>query len=146
MQEAFRITGIHPFSPSIISSLKQTLRKESIEPEWPAHENCLVEMGRIPASLAEILVPPPSKPSNKKGKFLLLNPSPLHLMKPSINLQKAENFMKEAPLMSNSPHLPLKSAFPQGLTRQRNQLALFQRCLRKCSLMSILMLVSVLFV
>ena len=69
VQEAFRITGIHPFSLSIMSSLKQTLRKESTEPERPAHENCLVEMGIIPAFLAEILVPPPSKPSNNKGKI-----------------------------------------------------------------------------
>ena len=61
VQEAFRVTGIHQFSPWIMSSLKQTLRKESIEPERPAHENCLVEMGIIPASLAEILVPPTFK-------------------------------------------------------------------------------------
>ena len=67
IQEAFRLTGIHPIDPSIINCLKQTLSKESDKND-ENNPNCLVDMGIVPQSLADILVPPPVKPSKGKRK------------------------------------------------------------------------------
>ena len=67
IQEAFRLTGIHPFDPSIINCLKQTLSKESDKND-ENNPNCLVDVGIVPQSLADILVPPPVKPSKGKRK------------------------------------------------------------------------------
>ena len=70
VQESFRLTGIYPFNPAIMNSLKQTLSKEPKQSDKNEQSNdksnCLVEMGIIPASLVSILVPPPEKKVEKR--------------------------------------------------------------------------------
>ena len=66
IQEAFRLTGIHSFDPSIINCLKLTLSKESDKNDQ--NTSCLVDMGIVPQPLADMHVPPPVKPSKGKRK------------------------------------------------------------------------------
>ena len=69
IQESFRITGIHPFKPSIMNCLKQTPAKQS-EKIDASSPNCLVDLGIVAQSLASILVPLPVKSTKGKRKKL----------------------------------------------------------------------------
>lgn len=63
--EAFRLTGIHPFNPAVVDSLKQVLLTKS-DKERLENPNHLVEMDIVPAALADILIPPAPRPTGRK--------------------------------------------------------------------------------
>ncbi|XP_053392256.1 uncharacterized protein LOC128554944 [Mercenaria mercenaria] len=76
--EAFRLTGIIPCNPSIVTLLKQTLSKRT-DIENEGNPNHLVNMGIVPAALADILVPPPPRRGKKRfdGARLITAPDTL---------------------------------------------------------------------
>ncbi|XP_053381705.1 uncharacterized protein LOC123536821 [Mercenaria mercenaria] len=84
VKEAFRLAGIMPVNPEIIDVnqlIPPTFAGDNVcdEPEESTQtcetcgqfigQNPLVERGVVPASLAEVLVPPPAKPLSEKKKM-----------------------------------------------------------------------------
>ena len=107
IQESFRITGIHPFKPSIMNCLKQTLAKQSeiIDASSP---NCLVDLGIVPQSLAGILVPPPVK--STKGKRKIPGARLITAVQPIVTDQISSTSTAPDPVPSTSTaHDPLHS-------------------------------------
>ena len=102
VQESFRLTEIQAFKPSIMNSLKQALNKEkNASTSDPSNDkstpdNRLVEMGIIPASEVEILIPPPEKPSMGKQKIsgARLITDPQTLITPKGSSSKSNNASK----------------------------------------------------
>lgn len=65
--DAFRLTGIMPFNPSVVSQMKQSLFREN-EQEINTSQQ-LVDMGIVPAELADIFIPPPPKQKKTSRKI-----------------------------------------------------------------------------
>lgn len=64
--EAFRLTGIVPYNPSIIPKLKQKLRQESDGDANTRQQ--LVDMGIVPADLVDVFIPPPTSACKSSRK------------------------------------------------------------------------------
>ena len=118
IQEPFRITGIHPFKPSIMNCLKQTLAKQS-EINDASSPNCLVDLGIVPQLLASILVPPPVK--STKGKRKIPGVRLVIAVQPEVTDQIPSTSTAPDPVPSTSTaHDPLHSVSQQTVSKLLN--------------------------